>query len=182
MHQLLTYIYINMHTFATTTSQPKTTQPTSLSITKHAYYIINSTYNKLTTRTPTLDILGHHKSTPIFHYTYSHHLSFEEHLHYPVLKIQELLNSDHKFTSSFPQLLSWKPMHTHRENTSKERARKGRMIRWRISTILTQKSLRSGANSELEERRWECMCLLCFTVRKKEKGREVNWKGKRIRK
>ena len=60
MH-LTSYIYnLNMHTFGTTTSQHISTHITSNPIPKHAYYIINFIYNTLTTKTPTLDILGQH--------------------------------------------------------------------------------------------------------------------------
>ena len=81
---------MNIHTFENTSSHTKTTQPTSHSIPKQAYYIINSTYNKLTIRTPHFGHLGQHKTTLIFHYTNSHHLSFGEHLHYLDFRLLEV--------------------------------------------------------------------------------------------
>ena len=125
MHPKPIYIYINIHTLATTRSQHISSHITSNPILKHAYFLINSTYNTLTTRTLTLDILGHHKPTPLFHYTNSHHLSFEEHLHYLVLKFQELSNSDHNFTSSFFPTFQLKHTTKPKENTPYERAKKG---------------------------------------------------------
>ena len=116
MHPTPTYIYLNMHTFATTTSQPKTTQPTSHSIPKHAYYIINFIYYTLTTKTPTLDILGHHNSTLNFHYTHSHHLSFEKKPHYLKLKLLELPNLDYNFHFFFFPNFQLKTHNTYKES------------------------------------------------------------------
>ena len=90
MHPTPTYIYINIRTFGNTRSQHKTTQPTSNSIPKHAYFIINFIYYNLTTNFTTWLILGQHNSNSIFHYTHSQHFSFGEYHHYLVLKLLEL--------------------------------------------------------------------------------------------
>ena len=126
MHPTSTYIYINIHTFATTRSQHKITHITSNPILKHAYFLINSTYNTLTIRTLTLDILGYHKPTPIFHYTNSHHLSFGEHLHYLDLGLLEVPKHVSQLHFFFSSTFSGKHAHQHKKNTLLKRAKKGK--------------------------------------------------------